>query len=238
MFGYSPTIGIRFVGEGNLTFAQLVAAAVLFSGLAAWRIRAPHGLRVAIAVLAVTAVVMVAPFWGNDFGAALSAVPAFALMVWLLLGRRITVRSVLGVGGVAVGAVIAIGLLDLARPADERTHVGKFFSQLFHDASGATLVIRRKAAENLSVLGHSVLLVAVFVVVALVAYLWFVSPRRIRELPARVPTTQATLVGFVTVAVLGFVLNDSGVTIPGIMFSVFEAALVYVYATVLTEPPA
>ena len=235
VFGYSPTIGIRFVGEGNLTFAQLVTAAVLFSGLAAWRIRAPHGLRVALAVLAVTAVVMVAPFWGNDFGAALSAVPAFALMAWLLVGRRITVRSVLGIGGVAVGAVIAIGLLDLARPADERTHVGKFFSQLFHDSGAATLVIRRKAAENLSVLGHSVLLFAVLFVIALVAYLWYVPPRRIREFPARIPTTQATVVGFASVAVLGFLLNDSGITIPGIMAAVFEAALVFLYTTVLSE---
>jgi hypothetical protein len=194
----------------------LVAAAVLFSGLAAWRIRAPHGLRVAIAVLAITALVVVAPFWGNDFGAALSAVPAFALMVWLLLGRRITVRSVLGVIGVAVGGVLAIGLLDLVRPAEERTHVGKFLSQSLHDSGGATLVIRRKAAENLSVLGHSVLLVAVLVVVALVAYFWFVSPRRIRELGAHPDHRHSG--GFVTAAALGFVLNDSGVTIPGIMW--------------------
>jgi hypothetical protein len=236
VFGYSPTIGIRFVGQGNLTFAQLVSAAVLFSGLAAWRIPRPVGLRVALSVLGVTAVVMVAPFWGNDFGAALSAVPAFALMAWLLLGRRLTVRAAVGAVVAGMGAVLAVGLLDLVRAPSERTHVGKFLAQFFDDASAATLVIRRKAAENLSVLGHSVLLLTIVVVGALVAYLWFVSPRRLRDLPAHIPTTKATVVGFLMVTTLGFVLNDSGITIPGIMFAVLEATLVFVMATVLRAP--
>lgn len=232
VFGYSPTIGIRFVGQGNLTFAQLVGAAVLFSGLVAWRLRPPWGLRVAVAVLAVTVVVMGAPFWGNDFGSVLSAVPAFALMTWKLAGRRLTVRSVVGIVGVAVAAVVAVGLVDLLRPAEARTHVGKFFVKLFDDADAATLVIRRKASENLSVLGHSVLLGAVIVVALLVAYLWFVRPRALRVVVARIPTAGATALGFVVVATLGFLLNDSGVTIPGMMAAVLLAAIAYLVATI------
>ena len=37
VFGYSPTVGIRTAGEGNLTFAQLSAAVVLLSTLIVWR---------------------------------------------------------------------------------------------------------------------------------------------------------------------------------------------------------
>ncbi len=240
VFGYSPTIGIRFVGQGNLTFAQLVGAAVLFAGLMAWRVPPPWGRRIAIGVLAVTVVVMGAPWWGTDFGSVLSAVPAFALMSWLLLGRRLTARSVVAIVGVAVGAVVAVGLLDLLRPADDRTHVGKFFVKLFDDADAATLVIRRKASENLSVLGHSVLLVALLVVAALVAYLWFVRPRSLRTVAAQVPTAGATALGLVVVATLGFLLNDSGVTIPGMMAAVLEAAVVFCVATLVmrTESPS
>jgi len=69
VFGYSPTIGIRFVGEGNMTFAQLSAAAVLFAGILAWQLPTKRGVRIAVALLAVTVIVMGAPFWGNDFGA-------------------------------------------------------------------------------------------------------------------------------------------------------------------------
>ena len=43
VFGYSPTIGIRFVGQGNMTFSQLTAAAVLFAGLLAWQVPTKRG---------------------------------------------------------------------------------------------------------------------------------------------------------------------------------------------------
>jgi hypothetical protein len=236
VFGYSPTIGIRFVGQGNLTFAQLVASVVLFAGLIAWRAPRPWGVRVAIGLLAVTVAAMAAPFWGNDFGAVLSAVPAFALMTWLLVGRRLTVRSAIGVVGIAVAAIVAVGLIDLLRPATDRTHVGRFFVKLFDDADAATLVIRRKAAENLSVLGHSVLLVAVIVVALLIVWLWFARPRPLREVVARVPTAGATAVGFFAVALLGFLLNDSGVTIPGMMFAVLETTIVVLIASLVLRP--
>jgi len=53
VFGYSATIGIRFVGQGNMTFSQLTAAAVLFAGLLAWQVPTRRGVRVAVALLAV-----------------------------------------------------------------------------------------------------------------------------------------------------------------------------------------
>ena len=161
VFGYSPTIGIRFVGEGNLTFSQLAAAAVLFAGLFVWQVPTRAGARARLAVLAVTVVVMGVPGWGNDFGAVLSALPGFALLGWMLLGHRVRVRTVAAIASIVVAAVVAVGLLDLLRSPDQRTHVGKFFQKVGTDFDGATLVIRRKAAANLSVLGHSVLLGAI-----------------------------------------------------------------------------
>jgi hypothetical protein len=61
-----------------------------------------------------------------------------------------------------------------------------------------------------------------------------VRPRPLGAVVDRVPTSRAILVGFFVVAALGFLLNDSGVTIPGMMFAVLEGALVYLVATVAT----
>jgi hypothetical protein len=238
VFGYSPTIGIRFVGEGNLTFAQLSAAAVLFAGLLAWQVPTRTGARVAIGVLAVTIVVMGVPTWGNDFGAVLSALPGFALLGWLLLGHRIRARTVAAIAGVVVGAVVAVGLVDLLRAPDQRTHVGKFFQKVGTDLDGATLVIRRKASANLSVFGHSVLLGTVVVVALLVAFLWYVEPRSLRPLARAIPTAATTVLAFLVVAVLGSALNDSGISIAGMMFAVFESALVVLVAWSSLTPPS
>jgi hypothetical protein len=232
-FGYSPTIGIRFVGEGNMTFAQLTAATVLFAGLLAWRVPTPRGVRVAIGLLAVTVVIMGVPFWGNDFGGAIAAAPGFALLAWLLLGRELRRRTVWALIGIFLAAGVVVGLADLLRPSDQRSHVGKFFEKAGTDFGSATLVLRRKAAENLSVLTHSVLLLALLALIALLLYLWFVPPRSIQPLLARVPTARATALSLTVVAVLGFALNDSGITIPSMMAAVSESALVLLLARVV-----
>jgi hypothetical protein len=184
-------------------------------------------------LLAVTVVVMVVPFWGNDFGAAVSAAPGFALLGWLLLGRELRWRTVWMLVGVLVAAGLLVGLLDLLRPSDERTHVGKFFEKAGTDFGSATLVLRRKASENLSVLPHSLLLGCVIVVALLLLYLWFVPPGSLHPLLERVSTARETALALLVVAVLGFALNDSGIAIPGMMAAVFESALVILLARVV-----
>jgi hypothetical protein len=230
VFGYSPTVGIRLVGEGNMTFAQLSAAALLFAGLLAWQVPAPRGTRIAIGVLAVTIVVMGVPIWGNDFGAVVSALPGFALLAWMLLGHQIRARTVAAVTGIVVAGVVFVGLLDLLRPSDQRTHVGRFLQKVGTDFGGATLVIRRKASENLSVFGRSVVLGTLIVVAIMVLYLWFVAPRSLRPVARAIPTARATVIALLVLAVLGFALNDSGIAIPGMMFVVVESALVVLMA--------
>jgi hypothetical protein len=230
VFGYSPTVGIRLVGEGNMAFAQLSAAALLFAGLLAWQVPAPRGTRVAVGVLAVTIVVMGVPIWGNDFGAVVSALPGFALLAWMLLGHQIRARTVAVVTGIVVAGVVFVGLLDLLRPSDQRTHVGRFLQKVGTDFGGATLVIRRKASENLSVFGRSVLLGTLIVVAVMVLYLWFVPPRSLRPVARAIPTARATVIALLVLAVLGFALNDSGIAIPGMMFVVVESTLVVLMA--------
>ncbi len=232
-FGYSPTIGIRFVGQGNMTFAQLSAAAVLFAGLLAWRVPTRQGVRIAIALLAVTFVVMGVPFWGNDFGGAISVAPGFALLAWLLLGRELRWKTVWILAGVLVASGVLVGLVDLLRPSDQRTHVGKFFEKAGTDFGSATLVLRRKASENLSVLTHSMLLGCVIVAALLLVYLWLVPPKSLGPLLARVTTARATALALAVVAVLGFALNDSGISIPGMMAAVFVAALVFLMVRIV-----
>jgi hypothetical protein len=45
-------------------------------------------------------------------------------------------------------------------------------------------------------------------------------------LVTRIPEWRAACIGFAVLAVLGFALNDSGITVPGIMLVVFVSAWV------------
>ena len=228
VFGYSPTVGIRFVGVGNLAFAQLAASVTLFAGLLVWR--RPEARNAAIVLLAGTVLVIGLPFWGNDFGGAMATAPAFALMSWLLLGRRLRWQGVLALAGTLVGAAVALGLLDLLRAPEHRTHVGRFFERIGTDFGGAVLIVRRKASENLSVIDSSVMLLMLVVVGLLLAWLWFGRDRPLRAVVAEIATARATMLGFAVVLVLGFALNDSGITIPGMMLAVLEVPVVCLLA--------
>ena len=217
VFGYSPTIGIRFVGLGNLTFAQLVAAAVLFAGSLAWRVAPPRGVRIALGVLAGTVVVMGVPFWGADFGSVLSAVPAFALMGWLLLGRRLRCAACSALVGAGVGRGAGGGAGRRAAPG-RGPHPRRPVLRADRDDFGGAA--RDPSQGGREPLGDRPLgaALAVFVRPAPRVPVVGRGGRPLRGVLAGIPTTGATVVGFSRSAVLGFVLNDSGITIPGMMW--------------------
>ncbi len=99
VFGYSATVGIRLAGNSNTAFALLGSSAALLAGLVAWRFAASRGTSVAIVLLAIVLLAFTPPFFGQDFGGTLAAAPAFLVLAWLLLGRRIRVRTIFRVRG-------------------------------------------------------------------------------------------------------------------------------------------
>jgi hypothetical protein len=232
VFGYSATVGIRVAGQGNITFAQLTAAVLLLAGLAVWRRPGRATVFAVIAMLAFTLLVMAAPPFGGDFGAAIAGAPGFGLFAWLLLGRSIRLRTVAILGVVLVGAGLLVGFADFMRPRDQQTHVGRFFDELLNGAPGDSfLTIRRKLDANLASFGGTKLLWVMPVVALLVWYLWRVHGGRIGPLYRSVPVIRQTVLALGVVALLGYALNDSGVAIPAVMALVFECALVFVAFT-------
>jgi hypothetical protein len=235
VFGNSATVGIRFAGLGNLSFAQLAAAAIILSGLLAWRIGGSRGARISIAILAVSLLALAPPIWGQNFGATLAAAPSFALLGWLLLGRRVRRGVVLTLGALLIGIGVVAGLLDLLRPSSQRSHVGRFFESFGNGSGGFVTVIQRKASESFGSLTAYHWIVLIIVIVALTAYLWTRMGSPLRVATDRIPTLVPAAIALVVAAVLGAALNDSGITISGMMLVIAGATVVYLSAAFLDE---
>jgi hypothetical protein len=237
--GYSPIVAGRFQGMGNNAYSMYAAAGMLLAVLLAHRLggvrdaagnwrRAP--VFAAVGVLVVVILVDGLPPLGSDVGGVLSIVPAAGVLMVVLMGWRVRWRTVLAWVGAGAAAFVLLGLLDLARPASSRTHLGRLFEKLGSgDFSGFTTVIERKLHENLSVLTTPWLWI-IPVTAAFLAFLVLAPPRRFGILRARVPELDAGLAGLAVLVVLGFALNDSGISIPGLMLGVLNAALVYLVA--------
>jgi hypothetical protein len=231
VFGYSPTVGIRLAGLGNLAYAELAAAVVLLAGLVAFALGSRRGPGAAVALLATVLVVVAAPLWGQNFGGALAAAPAFLLVALLLYGRRMGPRSAVLLAGVLLVTGAAIGLVDLLRPSGSRTHVGRFFEKVQADGwHGFAVVVHRKLNEELATFTRSWWTVMVIALLVFVAFLAWRAPSTLSGVMARVPPLRAAVTGLVLLGVLGLALKDSGIAVPGMMLGVVGAGLVWLTA--------
>lgn len=261
VFGYSPIVAGRFAGYGNFAFSLVaICAVVMVTG--AWAIgvlarregtgpksgTSPRSgarrarawaLAAMSAVLGFTVVVDGYPAYGSDVGGVLAAVPAFTVVLLVLAGVRLTWRRLLLVGLFTVATLAAFALVDVARPPEARTHLGRLVTS---DTDGLVMVIQRKLFANLSILTSSIW---TWVVPIGAAFLVVLSLRRfgprgpagpvsaLGALRRGLPGMPACLWGALVVAVLGFALNDSGIAVPAMMSTVLLPYLGYL---ILREP--
>ncbi|MBW3641404.1 MAG: hypothetical protein KY447_00655 [Actinobacteria bacterium] len=242
VFGYSPTVAGRFFGYGNLAFALLAASAVMVVG-GGWAAAtlvagAPEPRRRRIQLAAVTAVsagVVVAvghPSLGADVGGVLALVPGVVVVVALLAGWRVTPRLVVAIGVATVMLLGAFMAVDLIRPVEDRTHLGRTAAALFGDGSLA-MIVERKARANLEILTSSPVVLLVPVILVVCAVMLARPPAWLGRLQRRVPGLRAALVGALVLGVLGAAFNDSGAAVPAMMMGV-----VLPYVTVLAMAEA
>ena len=111
-----------------------------------------------------------------------------------------------------------LAALDLARPEDDRTHLGRFVQRLADGDAG--IVLERKLRANVSILTSSVWTWLVPVCLAFLAFLALRRTGFLHRLQRRVPGVRACLLGALVVGVLGFAFNDSGVAVPAMMFGI------------------
>jgi hypothetical protein len=226
-FGYTPSIGVRFAGVGNVAYAFLAASTVLLAGLLAHRVGGRRGAWVAVTLMAVALVVDAAPFLGGDVGGVLSLTPAYLVTALLLFGSRLRLRTIAGGVAAAVVGLLLAAALDLARPARDRTHLGRLVTNARERGlSEITDVIGRKLSRNLDTWTTSAWRSMLVIGVLFVGYLAWRAHPRVAALLRHVPELRASLVGFGLLTGLGYALNDSGVAIPAVMFVVFVATMV------------
>lgn len=225
--GYEPVTGGRFYGFSNIAFAVYSAGTILaLAGTAQWLIS--HGRRgLALAVCAAYGGPAVFadgwPAWGADFG----GVPAFlvgvAVFVILLSGGRVSPVK-LGLAALAGGLLIGtIAVVDWRRAADQRTHLGAFVQQVL-DGEAWTVVGRKFGAMIGVTVGNWSL--SLLTLVAL-AFLFLVLDRPSRwgasalgRAYALAPALRAGLIGALACALIGFLMNDSGIAIPAMALTV------------------
>ncbi|MGH3453946.1 MAG: hypothetical protein ACRDP2_05985 [Nocardioidaceae bacterium] len=212
LLGYTPIVASRFTGFGNMPFAVYAAGGLVC--LAA----AMHGQDIRnarwLAVVGGGTLVLLdgTPGLGSDFGGVLALVPAIVILTLVATGARVSVPRVIASLAAGLAVVTALAVVDYQRSAGDQTHLGRFVGQVLDGT--AWDVVMRKASANLHVLLHSP--VAVLTVALLVALVWLFhgSDSAGRQLLSRSGRSlKAAMAGVGVMAVVGSLLNDSGIAV-------------------------
>jgi len=233
-FGYSPTGNSRLYGISNYSYGQLSAATCLLAAVLLGRDALERRVIWAIALLVAVLVVLGVPVWGSDVGGVLAFTPTILLFAALATRHRIRLRTVV-LGVVATAAAItAFGFLDLARPPEQRAHLGRLFERVGDEGVGPLLsIMERKLLANLQVSTSSMWVAAIPLAVAFWVFLVRYPGRPIERLSERVPQLRVGVAAAAVAALLGSLVNDSGAIVGGVAATVLTASLIHL----ATEPP-
>jgi hypothetical protein len=190
------------------------------------------------------------PSLGADFGGPPGLVAGFAILALLAGGVRLTWVRVLAVLGGAALVVVAFAFGDYQRPADQRTHLGRFVDDALHGGLGDT--VGRKLDQNVHTLTNNLTLVVVAGLLVVVYVLgrplrgalahpegtaleWVTTGSPLSQLKRYAPMLRPGMVAAGVVLGIGLLVNDSGVLIPATGFILALPVLLAVYANWLRE---
>ncbi|GGO77762.1 hypothetical protein [Nonomuraea cavernae] len=226
--GYEPVTGGRFYGFSNIAFAVYATGTILgLAGLAQWLLgRGTTRLVVVLACGAYGALAIFAdgwPSWGADFGGVPAFVIGFAVFLIMLYGRRVSLVKLLLVALAGIVLIGGIAVFDWLRPVTQRTHLGNFVQQII-DGQAWTVITRKFGAMIGVTVGNWSLTLLSLVAIA---FLFLVLDRPSRwgasalgQAYAAAPSLRAGLLGALTCAFVGFLINDSGIAIPAMALTV------------------
>lgn len=176
--------------------------------------RARRDATLAVGVVAVFTVVA-SGWFGSKFGGTVAMVPGFVLLGLRTAGVRVTTRRAVTLAFSGVAAVILFALANYLEPIPTHSHIGAFVGDVLHGGAGG--VLQRKINSNigsLTITPYSPLVP--LVVIALGLLLLRPAWLRVRWLPGmwrQEPLLRPTLAAIWVVAVLGWLADDSGVTV-------------------------
>jgi hypothetical protein len=214
--GYSTVVGGRYAGVGVIGLGLLVAGVLLAGAALAQRFERRWRPFVMAIIGAVGVVLIGSPYLGADASGAVALTAGMCVAAAMALGGWLTITRLLWAAGAALFVSSGFAILDLFRPEEQRSSVGRLLVRTQDGTAG--FIARRIAEADVVTTVTSPLTV---LVVGCLVYATFVLLRDwggLRRLLGVFPPVRAALAGLVVACLLAGVVE-------GVSFNVLGAAL-------------
>jgi len=219
LLGEPLLIASRFYGIGNSALA-LFLTALVFALITACSLIANRWVRLSVVLvtMVLACLLLATPGLGTKFGSVPALVVGLGVLALAAAEIRASIKRLALIVGTTAGIMIAVLVIDWLRPADDRTHFGRFFASIISGEAGAVLM--RKIGMNIDILTQSWMTLLLPLIIAGVFWAAIAPGRfRIPALPrlyARFPYLHMSMISLAVLLGVGAVVNDSGIIVPAV----------------------
>lgn len=225
LLGYDPIIGARYYGIGNEYMGVVIGSTLVMTASLLEKKRI--SLWYVAALLAVVLAAVGYPALGANVGGAITSFAAFSFFLLRLRKTKIGVRHLIVVlAGLAI-VIMSFALLDmvflkshshLAAAVQDAVNRGPFY---------LITIIHRKIAMNLKLLRYTIWTKVLITVISATAILFYRPVGIFKKIFDRYPYSTKAWSAIVVAAVVGMLVNDSGVVTSATASIFFITSLLY-----------
>jgi hypothetical protein len=212
VLGYDPMAGARYYGIGNEYMGILLGSSIVLAG--AFYQKYPHGgwLPVIALFFVFQSVIIGSPQLGANSDGMITAPAAFLVTLLMLKNLRISPQTVLLVLAGVIAVTVGFTVYDMTRPVELQTHIGRAANQILLGGWGeAWTIITRKLAMNIKLIGSTIWSWVFMVILLALALLVYHPVGAMKQLRQDKPYIVKAFGGIITGALVGLVINDSGI---------------------------
>lgn len=231
ILGYSPMTAGRFYGIGNQMMSVMIvctifgAAAVL--EMVKNRESLPARVLTVLFFILVTAV-MAIPSLGANTGGTVTALIAFYFTYIFFTRGKLKVMDIVAILVVGVSLFSLLFLYDSTFNVGKETHLTRAITSI--SAGGIpefSLYLQRKIATNWRIFKYSSWSWLLLVIIVFLSSLRFRPIGKQEKLVFKYKYIAAGTSGAIVAAIVGFLTNDSGISIPALIFSIYAPIVLY-----------
>ena len=212
VLGYDPMAGARYYGIGNEYLGVLIGGSIIAMAGLYQRYKRRWLLLPITLFFIFQCYLIAAPSLGAQSDGILTAPAAFLVTLIFLADIKMNPRNVMLILLIILLAIGGVTFIELLRPAEEQTHIGRAAQQIIDGgAEQGVIIALRKASMNIKLIKYTIWS-RVFIAILLVLTILVYRPvGALKELVNRVPYIMKGMAGIVVGAIIALLINDSGI---------------------------